>query len=68
YPKLDALAPGGFYWQNDVQPEYITAYELGYLTETQDRKIAADVKIFYEDLRGLINYADSPSGVYFNNF
>lgn len=71
YPGLAALAPpDGFYWQNDVQPEYITAYELGYLTETRDKKITADVKLYYEKITGLINYAFNPvdAYVYFDNF
>ena len=71
YPGLAALAPpDGFYWENDVQPEYITAYEIGYLTETRDRQISADIKLFYEEISGLINYAYNPveNHVYFDNF
>ncbi|MDZ7661335.1 TonB-dependent receptor plug domain-containing protein [Thiohalophilus sp.] len=70
YPYLDDILPGGFYWENDVEPEYITAYELGYLTETRDGAINADLKLFYEDVTDLILYDDSaPDGTYwFNNF
>lgn len=70
YPYLDDIYPGGFYWENDVKPEYITAYELGYLTETKDGTINADLKLFYEDISDLIIYDDSaPDGTYwFNNF
>ncbi|MFP4611240.1 MAG: TonB-dependent receptor plug domain-containing protein [Thiohalophilus sp.] len=70
YPYLDDMYPGGFYWENDVDPEYITAYELGYLTETKDGTINADLKLFYEDVSDLIMYDDSaPDGTYwFNNF
>lgn len=61
YPDL-----GIFNWENDVQPEYITAYELGYLTESRDKQITADVKLFYEEITGLINY--ETSSLTFNNF
>jgi iron complex outermembrane receptor protein len=70
YPDLPGLFPIPLSWQNDLQPEYITAYELGYLTETRDRSIVADVKIYQEDITGLISYGLAPSGTYvlFDNF
>ncbi|MGD8577462.1 MAG: TonB-dependent receptor [Thiohalophilus sp.] len=70
YPNLDGLVPGGFYWQNDVAPEYITAYELGYLTENRDKSITADIKLYQEDISGLIQYSQDPSFsyYYFDNF
>ena len=70
YPYLDAIVPGGFHWQNDVEPEYITAYELGYMTETRDQSVAADVKLYYEDITGLITYRGNASEgyYYFDNF
>ena len=70
YPNLDGIVPGGFYWENDVGPEYITAYELGYLTESRDDSLMADFKLYQEDIRGLIQYSQDPSFsyYYFDNF
>lgn len=69
YPYLDAIVSGGFYWQNDVEPEYITAYELGYITENREKTITADIKAYYEKITGLIQYSQMSPGVYyFNNF
>lgn len=70
YPYLAGIVPGGFYWQNDVDPEYITAYEIGYLTENENKTISADIKAYYEKITGLIQYSQDPSFTYyyFNNF
>ncbi|MDZ7660768.1 TonB-dependent receptor plug domain-containing protein [Thiohalophilus sp.] len=70
YPNLDAIVPGGFHWQNDVDPEYITAYELGYLTETRDQAVSVDIKLYYEKITGLIQYSQDPgfNYYYFDNF
>ncbi len=70
YPYLEGAFGSPAYWQNDVEPEYITAYELGYLTESNDKSITADVKIYQEDITGLINYNQNVAAgyYYFDNF
>jgi len=67
YPSLG----GYFLYDNDVKPEYITAYELGYLTETRDKTITADINLFYEDIDDIIDYKSAVGGgppYYFDNF
>jgi iron complex outermembrane receptor protein len=66
YPYL--MAP--FVINDTLGPEYITAYELGYLTENRDKSIAADIKLYYEDINGLINYfyTSGGSALYFDNY
>lgn len=64
YPSLG----GAFDYTNDIEPEYITAYELGYMMETRDKKIAADFKLYYEKVEDIIAY-EFPGGgfAYFDN-
>lgn len=66
YPSLGGI----FHWENDLAPEYITAYELGYLRQHQDGRLTLDLKLFHERIRGLINYDVSEYAPYphFDNF
>jgi iron complex outermembrane receptor protein len=52
YPSLGGI----FYWENELAPEYITAYEIGYLGQSGDQRVTTDLKLFHERIRGLINY------------
>ena len=60
---------GGFFsGVIDLEPEHITTYELGYLTSNIDNSISLDAKIFYDRIRGLINYTLVSGQYVFYNF
>ena len=52
----DPYYGGAFSGIVDLEPEHITTYELGYLTSNINNSISLDAKIFYDRIRGLIQY------------
>lgn len=64
----DPYYGGYFSGAVDLKPERITTYEIGYLVNNDDRSVALDTKIYYDDIKDLINYTYNGSQYYFDNF
>jgi iron complex outermembrane receptor protein len=47
----------------DLDPEFVRAREVGYLGEFPQSKLAVDVRVFNEQLSGIIFQGSSPAGV-----
>jgi len=47
----------------DLRPEFVRAREIGYLGDFPQIKLAVDVRVFNEQLSGMIFQGSSPSGI-----